>query len=86
MTVVQCRVSARNCRIWRCQRAASRTSQREGAFWDSVVATVVAALVVVPGPVSVFLEAVAAAAAVVRPANASRSPQARIERRKSFPS
>jgi len=36
--------------------------------------------------VGLSVEAGAAAAAVVRPANASRSPQARIERRKSFPS
>jgi hypothetical protein len=33
-----------------------------------------------------LVEAVAAAAAVVRPANASRSPQARIERRNAFTS
>jgi hypothetical protein len=50
------------------------------------VATVVlVAVVPVLEPV-VLVEAAAAAAAVVRPANASRSPQARMERRKSFTS
>ena len=85
MTVVQCRASARKRWIWRRKMAAFRTSQGEGASWDTVVATVVVALEMVIGLVSVLLEAVAAAAAVAMPANASRSPQARIERRNAFP-
>jgi hypothetical protein len=46
-----------------------------------VVPVVPVVLVVLPAPP----DFPAAAAAVVMPANASRSPQARIERRKSFP-
>jgi hypothetical protein len=84
MTVSQCRVSARKRWIWRREVAAVRSSQREGTCRDSVVLTVEVAVVVVP--VAVFglvFKAVAAVAAVAMPANASRSPQARIERRKS---
>ena len=82
MTVSQCRVSAWKRRIWRREAAASRNSQREGVFAGAVVTAVV--LVVVPALVlpSVVFEP-AAAAAVTMPANASSSPQARIERRKS---
>jgi hypothetical protein len=75
--------------MWRRQRAAVRSSQREGAFPETVVVAVVVVVlrpVVGLGLVVLSVEAGAAAAAVVRPANASRSPQARIERRKSFPS
>ena len=90
ITVSQCCVSARKRRIWRCQRAAVRRSQREGVARETVVLVVVLVVVV---PVVVVLglvvrlvcEAGAAAAAVVRPTNASRSPQAKIERRNLFP-
>jgi hypothetical protein len=72
--------------MWRRQVAAVRSSQREGAFPEVVVPGVVV-VVLVPvvgvGLVPLVFEAAAAAAAVVKPANASRSPQARIERRKS---
>src|SRR6059036_1782843 len=80
-TCRQCRVPLRKRRIWRRQAAAVRSSQREGPVWASVVATVVPVLGVVLGLLSLFCEAVAAAAAVAMPANASSSPQARIERR-----
>ena len=74
--------------MWRRQRAAVRRSQREGVFRETAVATVVP-VVLVPavglGLVPLGFEAVAAAAAVVRPANASRSPQARMERRNLLP-
>src|SRR3954454_22323218 len=83
MTVSQCRVPLRKRRMWRRQAAAVRSSQREGRA--SVVATVVLVLDVVLGLLSLFLEAVAAAAAVAMPANASSSPQARIERRNAVP-
>jgi hypothetical protein len=70
--------------MWRRHLAAVRSSQREDPVRASVVvATVVLVVVVGLELVSVFLEAPAAAAAVVKPANASRSPQARIERRNS---
>src|SRR5438046_3189205 len=85
MTVSQCRVPLRKRRIWRRQAAAVRSSQREGSVWASVVATVVPVLGVVLGLLSLFCEAVAAAAAVAMPANASSSPQARIERRNAVP-
>ena len=84
MTVSQCHVSARKRRIWRREAAASCTSQREGAFAEVLVTTVVLAVVPVPGvelPSLVFEPA--PAAAVAMPANASSSPQARMERRKS---
>ena len=73
--------------MWRCQRAAVASSQREGAFRETVVLVVV---LVVVGPVvglglvPLGCEAGAAAAAVVRPTNASRSPQAKMERRNLF--
>ena len=86
MTVSQCRVPLRKRRIWRRQAAAVRSSQRESRVWASVVATVVPVLGVVLGLLSLFCEAVAAAAAVAMPANASSSPQARIERRNSITS
>jgi hypothetical protein len=85
ITVSQCRVSTSKRRIWRRQRAAVRSSAREGLVGATVVAAVVTVLVVVLGLVSLFLEAVAAPAAVAMPANASSSPQARIERRNAFP-
>jgi hypothetical protein len=89
ITVSQCCVSARKRRIWRCQRAAVRRSQREGAAVRETVVEVVALVVVMPVVVVVVVplvcEAGAAAAAVVRPTNASRSPQAKIERRNLFP-
>src|SRR5215468_4197267 len=70
--------------MWRRQRAAVRRSQREGVFRETAVATVVP-VVLVPavglGLVPLGFEAVAAAAAVVKPANASSSAQATIERR-----
>lgn len=70
------------------QRAAVRRSQREGAVRETVVEVVVL-VVVVPVVVGVVVPLVvgagAAAAAVVRPTNASRSPQAKIERRNLFP-
>ncbi len=85
MTVSQCHVSARKRRMWRREAAASRTSQREGAaFAEAAVATVVLAVVPVPGvelPSLVFEPA--PTGAVAMPANASSSPQARMERRKS---
>src|SRR4051812_4577923 len=81
MTVSQCAVSVRKRRMWRCQAAAVRNSQRDGPVWAAVVVTVVLVL----GLLSLFLEAVAAAAAVAMPANASSSPQARIERRNAVP-
>src|SRR5262249_2686234 len=75
--------------MWRRQRAAVRRSQRESAFPEAVVVTVVL-VVVVPvvglGLVPLGFEAGGAAAAVVRPANASRSPEARMERRNAFTS
>src|SRR5690242_20722960 len=70
--------------MWRRERAAVRSSQAEGLSAASVVATVVLVPVVALGLVSVCFEIAAAAAAVVRPRNASRSPQARIERRNLF--
>lgn len=85
ITVSQCLVSAWKRRMWRRERAAVRSSQAEGlsAAW------VVVAVVLVPGVevgfVSVCFEIAAVAAAVVRPRNASRSPQAKIERRNLFP-
>jgi hypothetical protein len=87
MTVSQWRVSARKRRIWRRQRASCRSSQREGVFTDPVVPLVVVVVVVVFVLVAglelspLLLDAVAAAAAVAMPANASRSPQARMKRR-----
>src|SRR4051795_4802015 len=81
MTVSQCAVSVRKRRSGGCQPAAVRNSQRDGPVWAAVVVTVV----VVLGLLSLFLEAVAAAAAVAMPANASSSPQARIERRNAVP-
>jgi hypothetical protein len=90
MTVSQCRVSARKRWIWRREADAARSSQREGTSRDAVVLTVEVAVVVVPvvvfGLSWLFFEAVAAAAAVAMPANASRSPQARIERRNAITS
>jgi hypothetical protein len=84
MTVSQCRVSAREWRMLRRQRAAILRSKGDGPCRGSLAATVVLVLVVVVlGLDSVFLEAVAAPAAVAMPANASSSPQARIERRKT---
>src|SRR5262245_28954040 len=86
ITVSQCRVSLRKRRMWRCQAAAVRLSQREGPFGATGVATVVLVVrVVVLGLVSVFVGAGAAHAAVAMPANASKSPQAKIERRNLFP-
>jgi hypothetical protein len=84
ITVTQRRVSARNRRISRRQALAVLISQREGALPATVVPSVVLVVAVVlePGlelPLSV--DPVAAAAAVAMPANASRSPQARMERR-----
>ena len=71
--------------MWRRQVAAVRSSQREGPFGAVVVLPVVAVIVVL---VLAWLscEPVAAAAAVAMPANASSSPQARIERRKTLTS
>jgi hypothetical protein len=86
MTVSQWRVSARKRRMWRRHLAAVRNSQRDGTCWASVVATVVLVVAVGFEPLCVFSEAPAAAAAVVKPANASRSPQARMERRNAFTS
>jgi hypothetical protein len=87
ITVCQCRVSARKRRIWRRQRAAVRSSQREGFGVETVVATVepvVVVLVVGLGLVPFGFEAPAAAAAVVKPASASRSAQATMKRRNLF--
>src|SRR5215470_19265364 len=69
--------------MWRRQRAAVRSSQREGVFRDAVATVVPVVLVPVVGLglVPLGFEAVAAAAAVVKPANASSSAQATIERR-----
>jgi hypothetical protein len=64
-------------------------SQREGPFRELIVRTVVLEFVVravVLGALAVVLDTAAAAAAVAMPANASSSPQARIERRKTFTS
>jgi hypothetical protein len=83
MTVSQWRVSARKRRMWRRQTFAARTSQREGASPELVVPVAVVVLVLVL-VVEVSVPP-AAAAAVAMPANASRSPQARMERRKSIP-
>jgi hypothetical protein len=81
ITVSQCCVSVRKRRMWRRLTAAVRNSQRDGSVRAAVVATVVLVPVVGLEPAWLVFEAAAAAAAVVRPANASRSPQARIERR-----
>src|SRR4051794_6963108 len=83
ITVSQCCVSVRKRRMWPRQTAAVRNSQREGAL---VATGVVVVPVVGPELLSLFLEAGAAPAAVAMPANASRSPQARIERRNAFTS
>src|ERR1700756_1462337 len=79
--------------MWRSEAAACRRSQREVALGGSaapavvVVPAVVVRLVVELGlPWLSLFEAVAAAAAVAMPANASRSPQARMERRNAFTS
>src|SRR6266550_4707069 len=86
ITVSQCCVSVRKRRMWRRQTAAVRNSQREGPCRDSVAPTVVLVLVLGFGLLWLPPEPAAAAAAVVMPANASRSPQARIERRNAFTS
>jgi hypothetical protein len=75
--------------MWRSQADACRLSEGEGPFaesaWPTVVVMPAAVVVVVPvvglGLPWLSFEAVAAAAAVAMPANASRSPQARMERR-----
>jgi len=74
--------------MWRRQAAVARLSQREGPFRELVVPTTVVRAVRIAGLVFrlVLFEPVAAAAAVAMPANASSSPQARIERRKTFTS
>jgi hypothetical protein len=77
ITVNQRRVPLREFRICRLQYATARAS----AWREVVVETVVAAAVLVVVVVLSAEEPTAAAAAVVMPANASRSPQARIERR-----
>jgi hypothetical protein len=65
--------------MWRRQALAASTSQREGLFLEAIVWTVVLPVAVV---VLAWLSLEpAAAAAVAMPANASRSPQARMERR-----
>jgi hypothetical protein len=75
--------------MWRFQWAMARSRARGLIGLDSVDSTVVvvaAAVVVVElGLPSLLLSPAAAVAAVAMPANASRSPQARIERRKSLP-
>jgi hypothetical protein len=73
--------------MWRFQWAMARSLARGLIGLDSVEATVVVAAVVVVefGLSSLLLSPAAAVAAVAMPANASRSPQARIERRKSLP-
>jgi hypothetical protein len=66
--------------MWRRQALAACISQRDGPFSRAVAPAVVAAVVVlVLG--WLLLEPAAAAAAVAMPANASSSPQARMERR-----
>jgi hypothetical protein len=78
--------------MWRREAATWRLSQRKCAFAESasptavvVPAVVVVVLVELGLPWLSLFEAVAAAAAVAMPANASRSPQARMERRNTFP-
>src|SRR5947207_2332718 len=78
ITACQRRVAARACRAWRLQYARARLSAR------ALVVVVVLAADVVVEP-AMPESPTAAAAAVVKPANASSSPQASIERRKSFP-
>src|SRR5213076_632192 len=81
----QRRVPAWKRRIWRLQYAAARASVRR-AESDFVVTAVVVEVVVVPLVVSPAPpDFPAAAAAVVMPTNASRSPQARMERRNAYP-
>src|SRR5215471_17487346 len=83
-TVLQRRVPARACRMWRLQYAISRALARVLApDVVLVVAVVVVFDAAVVEPVPLLLEPTAAAAAVVMPANASSSPQANIERRNS---
>ena len=72
--------------MWRRQTAVVRSSQRDGPFAETVVPVVVVVLVVGFGLLSLWFEPAAAAAAVVKPANASRSPQARMERRNAVTS
>ena len=67
--------------MWRRQALATCISQREGLVPGAVAPTVVVAAVVVVVLGWVLLERAAAAAAVAVPANASSSPQARMERR-----
>jgi hypothetical protein len=69
--------------MWRRQRPAVRDCACRSAGTAVVAAVVVLASEVelVLGSPSVLLEPAAAAAAVAMPANASRSPQARMERR-----
>src|SRR6185312_5560695 len=86
ITVSQCCVSVRKRLMWRRQTAAVRTSQREGPCRDAVAPAVVVVLAVGLGLLFVPPEAARAAPAVVMPANTSRSPQARIERRNAFTS
>jgi hypothetical protein len=74
--------------MWRFQWAMARSLARGLIALDSVEATVVVAAVVVVvelGLPSLLLSPAAAVAALAMPAKASRSPQARIERRKSLP-
>src|SRR5215472_8592465 len=82
-TVLQRRVPARACRMWRLQYAIWRAFARVLAPDVAVVVVVVVFDAVVVEPVPLLLEPTAAAAAVVMPANASSSPQANIERRNS---
>jgi hypothetical protein len=87
ITASQRRVPARKLWIWRLQYRAARASARRAAavfvVTRAVVVEVVVLVLVVVCPAPPVFPA--AAAAVVMPANASRSPQARIERRNAFP-
>jgi hypothetical protein len=78
-------VPARKLRIWRLQYATARISARRAVVSDFAVTTVVVEVVLVLVVWPALPDPPAAAAAVVMPTNASRSPQARIERRNSSP-
>jgi hypothetical protein len=83
-------VPARKVRIWRFQWAIARSLARALLARDTVVATVVVVVAVVVVLVVELelvplLDPAAAVAAVAMPANASRSPQARMKRRNALP-
>src|SRR3954467_2527892 len=88
ITVSQRRVPARKLRRWRFQWAIARSLARALLARDSAVATVVVAVTVVfvvELELAPLLDPAAAVAAVAMPANASRSPQARMKRRNALP-